>query len=364
MDATVEQVKERFQRFAKRECKDYSLVYYRLAHSVALNDELTAFIAGMPDQQPNLFLAAVQYLTGPNGMPTTGKAMSHFVKEHAGEVAGLMRSHRTQTNEVGRCAALLPAMPAGPLALVEVGASAGLCLMLDRFHYDYGTIEIGDETSPVRLHCTLKGHVEPPSALPRIAWRSGLDIEPVDLNDPARARWLMAYIWPDHLGRRTRLEAAIRFWEQDAPPVWRGDLIEGLPALLAEVPLDATLVVFHSAVLPYVSPERRQAFAALLRELSKQRDIVWVSYEGRGALPHIDALAPSLKRGQFLVARTTLRAGSQEVRLVGIAHAHGSDFQWLVETRRPRAHPLAREKARRGQSPSLALITLPPSHKL
>ena len=173
-----------------------------------------------------------------------------------------MRSHHTQTNEVGRCAALLPAMPAGPLALVEVGASAGLCLMLDRFHYDYGTIEIGDETSPVRLHCALRGDVEPPLALPQIAWRSGLDIEPVDLNDPERARWLMACIWPDHVGRRTRLEAAIRLWKQDAPPVRRGDLIDDFPTLLAEVPLDATLVVFHSAVLPYVSPERRQAFVA------------------------------------------------------------------------------------------------------
>ena len=309
MDATAEQVKERFQRFAETECKDYSPVYYRLAHSVALNDELTAFIAGMRDQQPNLFLAAVQYLTGPNDMPKTGRAMSHFVREHTGEVAGLMRSHRTQTNEVGRCAALLPAMPAGPLALVEVGASAGLCLMLDRFHYDYGTTEIGDKTSPVRLRCTLRGDVEPPLALPQIAWGSGLDIEPVDLNDPERARWLMACIWPDHVERRTRLEAAIRLWKQHAPPVRRGDLIDDLPALLAEVPLDATLVVFHSAVLPYVSPERRQAFAALLRELSRQRDIVWVSNEGRGALPHIDALAPPVKRGQFIVARTTLSAG-------------------------------------------------------
>ena len=223
-------------------------------------------------------------------------------------------------------------MPPGPLALVEVGASAGLCLMLDRFHYDYGTIEIGDEASPVRLHCALRGDVESPLALPQIAWRSGLDIELVDLNDPERARWLMAGIWPDHLDRRTRLEAAIRLWKQDAPPVRRGDLIDDLPALLAEVPLDATLVVFHSAVLPYVSPERRQAFVALLRELSKQRDIVWVSNEGRGALPYIDALAPPLKRGQFMVARTILSAGSQEVRLVGIAHAHGSDLQWLVET--------------------------------
>ena len=126
MDARAEQVKERFQRFAESECQDYSPVYYRLAHSVALNDELTAFDW---DARP----AAESFSRGstvPDGSQRdaeTGRAMSHFVREHTGEVAGLMRSHRTQTNEVGRCAALLPAMPAGPLALVEVGASAGLC---------------------------------------------------------------------------------------------------------------------------------------------------------------------------------------------------------------------------------------------
>ena len=67
-----------------------------------------------------------------------------------------MKTRRTQTNEVGRCAAILPALPRGRLALLEVGASAGLCLLMDEFFYDYGVQHVGSESSAVRLRCCGK----------------------------------------------------------------------------------------------------------------------------------------------------------------------------------------------------------------
>src|SRR5262249_55589676 len=147
----IGEVKARYQRFADRECHGYSEIYDRLARAVAGDDEVSAFIAGMPETQPNLFLAAIQLLTGPADMPATRAALRAFVSARSLEIAAVMRARRTQTNEVGRCAVLLPALPAGPLALVEVGASAGLCLLLDRFHYDFGSTRLGAPASPVHM---------------------------------------------------------------------------------------------------------------------------------------------------------------------------------------------------------------------
>ena len=143
-------IKRRYRQFADRECKGYSEAYYRLALAVSEDDEVVGFLAGMPVTQPNLFLAAVQLLTGADSMPRTGPELRAFVKRRGREVADVMRSRRTQTNEVGRCAVLLPALPSGPLALVEVGASAGLCLLLDQFHYEFGSTSLGVASSPVQ----------------------------------------------------------------------------------------------------------------------------------------------------------------------------------------------------------------------
>lgn len=132
----AERVRERYRRFADDECKGYSELYFELSHAVADDEELVEFIARMPVIQPNLFLAAVQFVTGPDQMPRSPEQLRQVVRDCRDDVARLMRSWRTQTNEVGRCTALLPALPAGRLVLLEVGASAGLCLLIDKFHYD------------------------------------------------------------------------------------------------------------------------------------------------------------------------------------------------------------------------------------
>ena len=104
-----------------------------------------------------------------------------------------------------------------------------------------------------------------------------------------------------------------------------------LPGILAQAPEQATLVVFHSAVLPYVSPDRRNAFADVLTQFSRTRSIVWLSNEGRGALPRIDALAPETDALHFLMARTTLQLKKTKAEFLGIAHAHGAELQWFAD---------------------------------
>ena len=321
-------IQQRYRQFAETECKGYSDLYYRLALSVSQDDELASFIAGMDETQPNLFLASIQMLTGPAATPATGSELRSFVERRGDEVRAVMRARRTQTNEVGRCAVLLPALPPGPLALLEVGASAGLCLLFERYAYEFGSTRLGPVSSAVRLRCAATGPVPLPPAIPRIVWRRGLDLRPIDVHDDDAVRWLLACVWPEHHERRQRLEAAIRTARADPPVVRAGDLVDDLSALLAEAPDDAQLVVFHSAVLSYVSRERRQAFADALAQASKRRDIIWLANEAVGVVPELPAVAASGVL-RFLVGRTHLRNGQRRSEALALAHPHGAELAWL-----------------------------------
>jgi len=322
-------IKRRYRQFADLECKGYSDLYYGLALAVSEDDEVVGFIAEMPVTQPNLFFASIQLLTGPADVPATGSDLRAFVKRRGREVRAVMRSRRTQTNEVGRCAVLLPALPPGPLALVEVGASAGLCLLLDRYYYEFGSTRIGAASSPVHLQCTAVGPVPLPPAVPQIVWRRGLDLSPIDVHDDDAVRWLMACVWPEHHERRRRLEGAIDLARADPPVVSTGDLVDDLLAVLAEAPNDAKLVVFHSAVLSYVSRDRQQAFAEVLAATSKRRDVVWIANEASGVIPELTALAPPPSSLRFLLGRTRFADGQRRDDLLALAHPHGAELAWL-----------------------------------
>lgn len=328
----LDTVRARYARFAEQECKGYSDLYYDLSLATASDDALIEFIAAMPETQPNLFFASVQFLTGPEDMPKSGSQLSAFVSSHGPEVAELMRTRRTQTNEVGRCAVLLPALPLeSPLALIEVGASAGLCLLLDRFFYDYGDVKVGDEASPVHLSCAVRGGAPVPTRVPEVVWRAGLDLNPIDTDDDHAVRWLLACVWADHAARRKRLAAAVELSRGQDLRIRRGDLVDDLPALLAEAPSEATLVVFHSAVLNYVTPERRALFADALANASRARGIVLISNEGPWVLPGIDSQAPPMSEMSFLLGRTRFVKGVREDKFLGFSHPHGARLEWLAD---------------------------------
>jgi hypothetical protein len=192
----------------------------------------------------------------------------------------------TQTNEAGRCAVLLPVLSAlpQPLALLEVGASAGLCLYPDRYGYRYGDRSVG--AGPPVLDCDATG-MTPPARVPEVVWRAGLDLYPLDVTDPDDVAWLDALIWPEHEHRRARLRAAAAVAAADRPLLVRGDLVDDLPALAARSPAGATLVVFHSSVLYLLSEQRRATFVDVVRGLPGH----WIANEGPDVLRH-DANLP------------------------------------------------------------------------
>jgi hypothetical protein len=255
--------------FAAREAHFHSPMYERLALAVTRDNELLERLGSLPGpkRQPNLLFAVVRHLDGP--LDDTGWIVANWDR-----IEPQMRSRATQTNEVGRCAVLLPVLYAlpQPLALLEVGASAGLNLFPDRYSYRYGSHRLG-EGDPL-LACDLTG-TPPPAQRPEVVWRAGIDLNPLDVTDPDDARWLESLIWPEHDHRRARLRAAMRIAAADPPLLARGDLLDDLPALAAQAPEDATLVIFHTSVLYQVPSPRRQAFLDLVRHLPAH----WIAAE-------------------------------------------------------------------------------------
>jgi hypothetical protein len=292
-----------YTTFATDEAHGRSEIYQRLALGIAGSEELLHFLLTLPRarRQPNLFLATVRHL---RGVPESADRLVEIVREDHRRIRALMLSRTTQTNEPARCAVLLPllAQLSQPLALLEVGASAGLCLLPDRYGYDYGAVKIAPAAAQAPIfRCRASGAVPLPGAVPRIVWRRGLDLNPIDLRSDEEVAWLETLVWPGQEERARGLQAAIDVARRETPEVVKGDLLSGLEGLMATAPGDATLVVFHTAVLTYVTPrESRDRFA----ESMMNSAAVWISNEAPGVfLSLAESAPPAPARGLFLLMR-------------------------------------------------------------
>ncbi len=316
---------ENYRAFAQ-DARGRSPAYESLAVSVADDAAILRFLGSLPPEkrQPNLLFAAARYLLG---APADITQLRALIRRNRAALSGVMLAHRTQTNEPARCATLLPALAQlpPPLALIEVGASAGLTLLFDRYSYDYDGHQIsGQDPQAPTLRCEPRGPVPLPDRLPAITWRAGLDLSPLDVTSDDDVRWLSCLVWPGEGDREQRLAAAIAAARRDPPVVHRGDLLTDLPALAALAPADATLVVYHSAVLAYVTPRDRQRFASIVRGLPA----VWLSNEGPRVLP--DVPVPAYQGAPFVLVRD----GQAPIALTD---SHGTWVQWRAATRSPGA---------------------------
>ena len=301
----LKNIADRYVAFATDEARGVSEIYEMLAQSVASSNYVLGFLATLPAErrQPNLFLAAIRHLCG---VPNSGEQLVDIVCRKHELIRELMLSRTTQTNEPARCAVLLPLLVRlpQPLALLEVGASAGLCLLPDRYGYDYGTAKIVPPAnkgfSLPMFECHASGAVPVPTALPTIAWRAGIDLNPIDVNSAAETAWLETLIWPGLERRAERFRAAIAVAQAEPPRVVKGNLLTDLGTLIAEAPEYATLVIFHTAVLGYeASRARREHFA---QEMCRSK-AVWISNEIPSVFPEIAKAAPPKPRqGLFLLA--------------------------------------------------------------
>lgn len=311
-----------YRRFAEDEARGRSELYVELARGVAGDRELLALLAELPraKQQPNLLFAAVRLLSG---TPSGWEQFRACVADRCPEVLATIVTHRTQTNEPARCATLLPLLARlpPPLALLEVGAAAGLCLLVDRYGYDYD----GHRVPPVQrvgvdpptFACRASAGTPLPERGVEVAWRAGLDLAPVEVDDAESVAWLEALVWPGEGDRLRLLRAALAVGRADPPRVTAGDLRRDLPALAARAPAGATLVVFHTAVLAYVADAaERAAFAETVRDLGA----VWVANEAPDLLAGGDGGEP-WPSGRFLL--------TCDGQPVAWTDPHGVAIEWL-----------------------------------
>jgi hypothetical protein len=310
-------MRDRYLRFAE-EAVGRSPGYVSLAEAAADDPAVLAFLGTLPYEksQPNMLFGAACYLLGE---PADIGRLRTLVSECPYELAREMVTRRTQTNEPARCATLLPALAQlpQPLALIEVGASAGLTLLFDKYSYDYDGHRLAglDAEAPV-LRCAVSGPVPLPDRLPEITWRAGLDLNPLDVDSADDMRWLSCMVWPGEGDRMERLTGAIATARRDPPVIHRGDLVTDLPALAAQAPADATLVVYHTAVLSYVTAPDRERFAGTVATLP----CVWLSNEAPGVIPGF--AAPTGDTHNFLLIRDGHTA-------VAATDSHGTGVRWL-----------------------------------
>ncbi len=354
MTVEREELGRRWEVFAEQECRGYSPLYESICRSVAADDDLLALVESGPRSahQPNVLLASVHYLLlggvdhpladvyAGTSREDAAPLFRDFCLTRRDDVVALLATRHTQTNECGRSAAIVPALTwvardlREPLALVDVGASAGLNLLCDQYRIDYGPAgAIGPPDSPVRIDCRVLGGSPPVAARPlKLAARLGLDREPLDLDDPDATRWLLACVWPD-TGRLDRTTAAIDLARARKPVVVEGDAVDDLAGVLARLPDDATPCITTTWSFAYLSLEQRHAFTEQLTRLATDRPLAWISAEGPGIVdrfelgepPEHDLTTPSVLGVEVFDGRR------RRPTLLAWVHPHGHWIDWRAE---------------------------------
>lgn len=265
-------------------------------------------------------------------------AFTSFCHAYRDQIVERCTTRATQTNEVGRCSALRAAVCEvgdgdGPVALVDLGCSAGLNLLVDAYGYDYaGTLLAGTDPAGPVLACALEGRL-PPLQLPAIASRVGLDLSPVDVLDDDAVLWLLSCVWPDDDSRRERLERAVGVAARRAGELRlvTGDMVDDLQHAVASSDADAMLVVIDSWSAAYLPPPRRLALADAIAAVASRRAVTWIAMEYPSVLRDLGVLAvdaPLAHRGASVVCVTTYDRGTPLSRVAAETHAHGAWLDW------------------------------------
>jgi hypothetical protein len=261
--------------------------------------------------------------------PVAGtQAVRNALRVHRGRVADYLR-RPPQTNEIGRSAVLLggfatiAARTGLPLALREIGASAGLNLLWHRYRYELGgSLGWGDQASPVTVRSNWTDH--PPALPPRIALASwcGCDRTPIDLGAPHAAARLAGYVWPDQRERVERLQAAIALSRSEGVSVEEADAATFLTRELAAIRSGEATVVYHSIVWQYLSEETQGALGNIVGEAgaraSSAAPLAWL------------ALEPPDPKSRPLLVLTLWPGGDRTV--LAEALPHGQSVHWYAQT--------------------------------
>lgn len=250
-----------------------------------------------------------------------------MVRDHDSALVGWFDSP-PQTNEAARSGAIMAALlwlsgRLGPrFELNEIGASAGINTMMDRFAFDLGGVQTGAAGSSLRIAPEWRG--PPPPANPVVITEiKGCDLSPINLADPVQALRLKSYVWPDKPERLARLDAAIAMAQERTPHIEQASADDWVAArLTAPQQAGVTRVFYHSLVwlyLPHVIRSRIEAeMIAAGRRATPERPLAWLAYE-----------TDMTSRGTSL--RLRYWPGGEAETVLADVHSHGEWVTWRAE---------------------------------
>ncbi len=355
-----------FRKFAAEDCPEDPL-YQALGRVLAAQPALLALMDEAPPEQarPNLYLAALHALVmaepdsalaryfpsvGGDRLPDAALdgVLADFVRTHEPALRELLRHRATQTNEIGRCALLWPALQhlarvsgRRRLALFDFGCSAGLNLGVDAYRYRYlaadgSWLDAGATADAHRplISCRWQGRLPQQDAGFELVRRQGVDLHPLQVADEDDARWLLACLWPHDRERRERLQSALALARTQVWPVQAAaDGLAVLEAWLDQLPADVQPLLFNSWVLYYFQEADRARYLRRVEQLMASRGLWWLSAEALAfsdwpadaALP---ARPESLSAGSATLWQWR-RAGAVPQALAW-SHPHGRFAHWFA----------------------------------
>jgi len=274
---------------------------------------------------PLRLLAALHFLALSQGLDVWRDPV-RAIEEHADDVTRFATERSIQTNEVQRSWLLLPCFletarraKVEQVDLIELGPSAGLNLVWDRYRYRYELAQWGDTDVPLELAGEERGRV--PASLLRstvvVRSRIGIDLDPVDVTTDEGATLLKSFVWADQRERLERLDRAIALLRDDPPELVRGDLVTELPRVLGGRRSDGLTLVFETAVLGYLSEDDRGDVLETLERAAESGPLALV----RTAQP---------PDGAHTHYGLWIRLWPGERDLVGLANFHGAWLDWLA----------------------------------
>ena len=352
---------ETFRRFARLQSGSSDLCRI-ICERIAEDERVLRLMEVTPTEQrfPMLLLAVVHdlllegaahplrafYLSLGGRFPNEadlGQTFVDFCMQHAHIITAQLKHRATQTNEIGRVAALRPVLAqlsadgVSEIAIAEFGASAGLNLLLDQYEVRYtGGIVAGPGDPAVSIACELRG-MPPPRAflegqLPKIVYRAGLDRRPVRLDSESEVRWLLACVWPDQIDRFRRTEAAIQVAKHEHLSVTAGLLPDDVPAFLAKVPREPHLCILTTWVLAYLSEEERTILDEHVSAVAQTRDLTWILAESPRFLgAHAESRAAhfGVHTDGTLLMQRSYRDGARTDTALADMHGHATWMRWF-----------------------------------
>ncbi|WP_207938955.1 DUF2332 domain-containing protein [Actinomadura darangshiensis] len=342
-----------YRRFGEVDAAE-SPLYQRIAFALSESEGALSAIEAVPTpkRHPTVILAALHDLVLAGRAPELAAAYAAGDGDAAGgaavdtllrmtdAVVAIAGRRKTRADEAGRCGVLYPAIAeaarragANAVGLIDVGCSAGLNLNVDRVGITYGRGQtLGDSSSPVQLSCSVVGDRPVPTrAVPEVAARIGVDLDPVDVTDADEARWLRACLWPDQPERDARLKAEMDLAATVPPLLLQGDAVEVLPEAFAHVPVDALPVVTTTWALSQFSFENRLRFLHRLDEAAAGRVVAWVSAEGVGVAPAIPTLGDRRASGHSIIGLAVFDGSVMRAEAIGRCWSRGRLLAWLAD---------------------------------